>query len=386
MKLVLAHDSFTQLGGAERVFLCMADIFPEAPIYTLVLDKNIAKQLPTQILHRIRVTKLQCLYNVFPVFQYLLPLIPFALRLTKLPKCDVLFSSSSAFAKGFRKPKGARHVNYCHTPTRFLWTDSEYFAQEVPKVLRFPAKIFLRWMKTWDLRVTKNVDVFVANSKEVQARIKKYYKRDSEVIYPFVDTEFWKPLHEDKAYRGKGIVQDAVSSTTLYTLHPNPYFLIAGRLHAHKHNDLVINACNDLGLNLHVVGTGRDEAHLRAIAGPAITFLGRISDEDLKNEYRGARGYIYPQVEDFGLMPLEAAACGTASIGVSLGGSLETIIPSITGEWFSVGNKNELKGLLQNWDESKYSVEALRAHAEEFSKKKFIAQIQGVVNAEIPNA
>ena len=361
MNVVLAHDSFTQLGGAERVFLELANLYPDAPIYVLVADKEIVDQLPESVRVRVRTTPLQFLYKLYHTFQHLLPFIPAALAVTRIPNCDVLISSSSAFAKGFKKPKGARHINYCHTPTRFLWSDREYIEQEVPFIVRWPAKLFLWWFKRWDLLAAKNVDVFLANSAETQARIKKYYGRDSQVVYPFVDMEFWKQ-HSDKKQETK-----------------NKYFLIAGRLHAHKHNDLVVEACTELGLRLHVVGAGRDEAHLKSIAGPTITLLGRVSDEQLRREFAYAEAYIYPQLEDFGLMPIEAAAAGTPTIGINEGGSRETIVPGTTGDWFTRGNKEELKALLQKWDKSRYSREELQKHAEKFSKELFSETVKAAV-------
>lgn len=439
MNVVLAHDSLTQLGGAERVFLEMAEMFPDAPIYVLVADPRVIAQLPEAVQKRIITTKLQWLYRLYPNFQHLLPFIPFVLWLTRIPKCDVLLSSSSAFAKGFRKPKGpalslrggsvtkqstvssseqsrlprrsqsltprndarAVHINYCHTPTRFLWTDREYIVQEVPWIVRIPARIFLWWMKGWDLRAAKKVDVFLANSKEVQMRIKQFYNRESEVVYPFVDTEVWKPTVsaelrvQSAELRGQNDVSlntqhsrlpapEAVGNGGQAALNTKSYFLIAGRLHAHKDNDLVVEACNELGLQLHVVGSGRDEAHLKSIAGPTITFLGRIGDEALRQEFSGARGYIYPQLEDFGLMPVEAASCGTATIGVAVGGSRETIVPGKTGEWFERGNKVDLMRVLRVWDESKYSVEELQAHASKFSKEIFKEKVVVVVNSQFP--
>lgn len=380
MKVILAHDSLTQLGGAERVFLEMAHMYPDAPLYLLVADKNILSQLPESIRARVHTTALQSLYTMYGKFQHLLPFIPAVLATTRLPDCDVLLSSSSAFAKGFKKPNGAKHINYCHTPTRFLWSDREYIEQEVPWIVRWPAKLFLRWFKRWDLRAAGNVDVFLANSTETQARIKKYYGRDSEVVYPFVDMEFWK----QSSAKGTGLRAKSESELGL-PLNPNPlalspsYFLIAGRLHAHKHNELVVEVCTELGLQLHVVGAGRDEEHLKSIAGPTVTFLGRVSDEQLRNEFANAQAYVYPQLEDFGLMPVEAAAAGTPTIGISEGGSRETIVPGVTGEWFARGNKDELKVLLQKWDKSRYSGEELMAHARKFSKERFSEKIKAVV-------
>ncbi len=375
-RVVLAHDSFTQLGGAERVVLGMAEASPEALIFVVVADEWILQQLPEAVRRRVRTSPLQWVYRVFPRFQYLLPLVPLAVWLTRIPACDVLLSSSSAFAKGFRKPAGAIHVDYCHTPTRFLWTDVAYVRQEVPWLLRLPARIFLWWMKRWDVSVARAVDVFIANSVEVQQRIKAYYHRESEVVYPFVDTEFWDSA---QCLVPSAQLEDKVELSTKHFALSTNYFLIAGRLHAHKNNDLVVRVCSRLGLPLHVVGAGRDETYLRSIAGPTVQFLGRVSDEVLRQEYEGARAYIFPQLEDFGLMPVEAAACGTPTIGLNVGGTRETIVPGVTGEWFSQGDEEQLAKLLQEWDDEKYNPEVLREHAKKFGKERFVEQLTHIV-------
>jgi glycosyltransferase involved in cell wall biosynthesis len=163
-----------------------------------------------------------------------------------------------------------------------------------------------------------------------------------------IDTDFWKPT------KLKG-----------------DYFLIAGRLQAHKHNELIVKVCSELGLPLHVVGTGRHEQYLRSIAKSSVKFLGRVSDQVLRDEYSGAKAFIYPQVEDFGLMPIEAASCGTATIAQAAGGSLETVIPGKTGAFFETPTPEALKQLLANWDHSAFNTEDLRAHAAQFSEKTF---------------
>jgi glycosyltransferase involved in cell wall biosynthesis len=346
MKIILGHDSFTQLGGAERVFSAIRKIYPNSPVRTLVIDKRLQAYVEGW---NIKSSWLQGLYNLHPRLQYFLPFIPMALCTLRTGGCNLLVTSSSGFIKAIRAPKGAVHVNYCHTPTRFLWIDPEkYLKQEVPIFLRPFMHAYLQWLKRWDLRAARRVDYFVANSVEVQKRIKKFYNRESVVITPFVDVNFWKNT------RPKG-----------------DYFLIAGRLQAHKGNELIIEIFNELGLPLHVVGTGRQEKFLRSIAKPNITFLGRLSDEALRNEYSGALGYLYPQFEDFGLMPLEAAACGTATLGLAKGGSLETIIPGQTGELFSTQERESIKAQILNWKPEKYTSAALRSHAENFSEEVF---------------
>ncbi|MCC7356507.1 MAG: glycosyltransferase [Candidatus Doudnabacteria bacterium] len=347
INIALAHDSFTQLGGSERVFDCIHELYPDAPVYTLVADEKYRNLFDDWDL---RTSFIQHLYLIKKNLQYWLIFIPLALKFMK-PQAKVVLSSSSSFIRNLNVDKNSIHVNYCHTPARFLWGEQEYAAQELPKILKplYPLLMkYLSWMQKWDYAHAQKVTHFIANSAEVQSRIKKYYNRDSVVIHPFVDVNFWKPT------RSK---QD--------------YFLIAGRLHAHKNNEKIVEIFNELGWPLHVVGTGRQEEYLRSIAKPNITFLGRVSDEVLRDEYSGAKGYIYPQFEDFGMMPLEAAACGTATLGLARGGSLETIEPGVSGELFSDVTKDSIKTYIQAWDHLKYNLQALQNHANKFSKESF---------------
>ncbi len=355
-KVTLAHDSFTQFGGAERVAEALHQIYPEAPMLTLAIDKQYREGLRNW---NIKTSFLQHLYFLMPRMQYWLPLIPLAVFLLR-SSSQILLSSSSSFIRNIRTKKGSIHINYCHTPARFLWTEDGYALVELPWLLKpfYPVlKIFLQWMKLWDFKAAQRVTYFIANSKEVQRRIKLYYKRDSIVIPSFVDMSFWRK-----------------------TVPKQSYFLIAGRLHAHKNNELVVRIFNELGLELHVVGTGRQESYLKSISKSNISFYGKVSDTALRDQYSGAIGFIYPQLEDFGMMPLEAAACGTASLGLALGGSLETIIPGVTGELFLRPEHNLVLEAIKKWDHSKYSEENLISHANGFSKLIFSQKIQNFVN------
>ncbi|MEK7618523.1 MAG: glycosyltransferase [Patescibacteria group bacterium] len=355
MRVAIVHDSFTQMGGAERVVEVLHEIFPHAPVYTLVLDK---KLLPKYGAWDIRTTWLQYFYGLIPKLQYWLFLIPWAVSAIRIKNADIIISSSSGFVKNISAPKGAVHINYCHTPARFLWIDRGYVKEEVPLFLKPIVSIFLWWMRKWDLRGSKRVNGFIANSKEVKKRIFNVYRRESEVIYPPIDIEFWYPT-EPK--------QD--------------YFLVAGRLHAHKKIDWVVEIFNELGLPLHVVGTGRKEKYLRSIAKPNIKFLGRVSDEMLRDEYSGARALIYPQVEDFGLMPLEAAACGTPTLAFASGGALETVVPGATGELFESYDKEKIKNLILNWKAENYQPEKLNVQAKKFTKENFSNQLRELVKS-----
>lgn len=358
MNIVLAHDSYTQYGGAERVMEALHELYPASPVMTLVADKKMKQHM---LGWDVRTSPLQWLYEKYPHFQHLFPFIPIALRFFYITDhADILLSSSSSFIKGIPKPAGSKHVNYCHTPTRFLWVDPEHAYREIPKILHVPAKFYMRWLRNWDYRKAQSVDYFIANSEEVKKRIAKYYGRESEVIQPFVDTEFWKPVSQKQNY-----------------------FLVAGRLQYAKGIDTVIQVCNDLKLPLHVVGTGRYESHLRSIAGPTVVFLGKITDEQLRIEYSGARAFIYPQLEDFGIMPLEAAACGTATIGLNRGGTLETVVRGETGELIETMSSEALTSTLQIWNEAKYNESKLIAQARNFSKEIFQKKIREFINKVI---
>lgn len=353
-KITLAHDWFTQFGGAERVFVALHEMYPESLVYTLAYDKKLAKYFPGFVF---KTSFLQFFYKIVPSLQYLFLLIPLAVKSLKKPDSKILLSSSSSYIKGLRVKTRTVHINYCHTPTRFLWTEPGYVEEEVPFFFRTIMKLYLKGLKKWDLAAAKKVDFFIANSKEVQKRIKEFYFRDSEIIYPFVDVDFWKKTREKENY-----------------------FLIAGRLQAHKNNELIVKIFTKLNKPLHVVGTGRQEEYLKSIAGPNINFFGRLSDEELREQYSGALAFIYPQFEDFGIMPLEAASCGTATIGWAKGGSLETIIPGITGELFEKQNEEELINIIQRWDSSKYSEVNLFSHAKKFNKQRFKAEIENFIS------
>jgi len=421
MKIALAHDSFTQLGGAERVVDALHELFPDAPVFTLVFDPKFKAKYKNW---DIRTSGLQTLYLSLGKLQYLLPLIPWGVDNLDFKGFDLVISSSSGFVKNIWVPKNCVHVNYCHTPTRFLWSDPLYVKQEVPLLIRPLVRLLLRHMKKWDYKSSQRVTKFIANSKEVQARIKKYYGRDSDIIYPFIDTDFWHPTpipviarsaegeaipssrrhseprvhprgEESLYYEDEILRSDALSQNDAME---RGYFLLAGRLQAHKQNELIIEIFNEIGLPLHVVGTGRREEYLRSIAKPNIKFFGFLSNERLREEYSNAKGFIFPQLEDFGLMPLEAAACGTATLALGQGGALETIIPGVTGEFFgqdvaaATGRHNQemeagglrykpqIKSLLLSWNPQKYKADDLRQQAEKFSKEKFKQQILELVN------
>lgn len=367
MKIALAHDSFTQLGGAERVLEALHEMFPEAPVFTLVFDPMLKEKYKNW---DIRTSALQPLYAALGKFQYMLPLITYGVESFDFSGYDLVITSSSTFIKNIRLPKNTKHICYCHTPTRFLWSDPDYVKQEVPFGMRWFINLILKKLKKWDYLGAQRVTKFIANSKEVQSRIKKYYNRDSEIVYPFVENKFWIDFPQPQGLANEEFPNQG-------PLKQN-YFLLAGRLQPHKNNEMVVELFNELNLPLRVAGVGRQEQYLKSISKSNIEFLGKVSDSELIDQYKSAQGFIYPQVEDFGLMPLEAAACGTATIAKGQGGALETILPGVTGEFFN--STDELKNIIQKWDSNKYKISSLREQASKFSKEKFKDSILNIVN------
>ncbi len=358
--VVLAHDSFTQYGGAERVIEAISEIYPNSEIYTLATDPKVLRHLAGKVF---KTSFLNLFYKIIPKLQWWFPFAPAALRFLKIRNAKVVISSSSAYMKGLRKPEGSIHIDYCHTPTRFLWSDIVYAEGEVPKILRPLMRAYLLWLRKWDLKAASNVDYFIANSKEVQNRIKRYYNRESKLIYPYIDTNFWRNSKSKQNY-----------------------YLVAGRLTPYKGYEKVIEIFNELGLRLHVIGEGRYSSYLQSIANRNIIFFGRVSDKELRDQYSSAQAFIYPQVEDFGLMPLEAASCGTPTIALAKAGSLETVLPGITGELVENFDSETVKNLIHNWDVTKYNPERMKQHAMSFSKDVFQENIRNYVNEVINHA
>ena len=353
-QVILAHDSFTHFGGAERVANAFHEIYPASPMYTLAVDPKISKSYPDI---QFKTSFIQYLYNLVPKLQLWFTIVPIALRFLNIQPTKVILSSSSAYMKGLRKPKGSVHINYCHTPTRFLWNDYIYAENEVAKPLRHLARLYFAWLRRWDLRAVRGVDHFIANSKEVQSRIKTFYNRDSTVIYPFVDTAYWQP---------SSAKQD--------------YYLIAGRVTPYKGYDTIVKIFNDNGLPLHLVGDGRYLSYLKSIARSNVTFFGKVPDDELRNQYSSAKAFIYPQIEDFGLMPLEAASCGTPTIALAKAGSLETVDHGVSGFLIEEFNTQTFGDSLKQMAQINFTQETMRLHAEKFSKQRFLDEIKSFVD------
>lgn len=355
MKIALVHDYLTQDGGAEKVLSVLQSIWPEAPTFVLFHDP---KRVPRFNGKDIRTSFLQKMPLIRSKFQWYLPLMPTATEHYDLEGFDVVVSSTSAFAKGVVTQPGTIHVCYCHTPTRYLWTDALSYVEElrVPRFIKAMLPPLLSLLRIWDRHAAERVDVFVANSETVKGRIKKYYGRDSEVIHPPVET-------------GDFAISDA----------PKTYFLAGGRLVAYKRFDLIVDAANKTGLPLKIFGTGPVLAELKKQAKPNVQFLGRVPDKDLPALYAGAKAFIHPQEEDFGITAVESMAAGRPVIALKKGGAIETVIDGVTGHLFEEQSWEELADYLIRFDDSQWNPAAIKAHAERFSRAAFMDRIRALV-------
>lgn len=369
MKVALIHDHLAQDGGAEKVLEVFSKMFPAATIYTLLYDKkNVNKRYPGR---RIDVSIIQKMPGGVRFYQWFLPFMPLAVEFFDLREYDLVLSDTSSFAKGVITPPDVPHICYCHTPTRYLWSDTHQYINELKynKFIKKIASIILNRVRLWDRLAADRVDYFIANSRAVQARIKKYYRRDSLVIYPPVETDqfFIAPELGD-------------------------YFLIGCRLAPYKRVDLAIEVFKHLGpeYKLKIFGSGVDLKRLKKIARGCsqIEFLGQISDESKAELLSRCLAFLNPQEEDFGISQVEALASGRPVIAFKKGGALDIISEGENGLFFedqtlesmaSVVRKfmSDLKQGTSSWDSWKIRQQALKFSRENFSHqiKKFVKEV-----------
>ncbi|MDP2631599.1 MAG: glycosyltransferase [Candidatus Uhrbacteria bacterium] len=357
MKVALVHDHLTQNGGAERVLEALQAMWPEAPTFTLLYDK---KAVGSTFGHRnIQTSFLQKMPLSLKRPRWYLPLMPMATESYNLKNFDVIISSSSAFSKGIVPPTESLHICYCHTPTRYLWSNTHDYLTElnVPGPIKKLLPPVLSWLRTWDKLAADRVDYFIANSETVNRRISKYYQKSSFVIHPPVDID-----------------QFEISDR------PKEYYLIGGRLVYYKRYDLVIDAFNKLGLPLVVFGSGPMEKALKQKAEPNIKFLGRVSDQERAKLFADAIAFINPQEEDFGITPVESMAAGRPVIAYRKGGAIETIIDGVTGVLFDSQCWEEIADTILQFDHTNFDPKKIREHAEQYSLQNFRKNMHGFVN------
>ncbi|MGA2911307.1 MAG: glycosyltransferase [Candidatus Levyibacteriota bacterium] len=357
MKVVLVYDRVNKWGGAERVLLALHNIFPQAPLFTSVYNY---KKAPWAKVFNIKTSFLQNFPKAQTSHELYAGLMPLAFESLNFDDYDLVISVTSEAAKGIiTKPK-TKHICYCLTPTRYLWSGyNDYFKSSLFRLLTKPVVLYL---KSWDKIASQRPDEYLAISSEVQSRIKKYYGRDSTILYPPL------MLNVQKSNDGKA----------------GDYFLLVSRLtNFYKRVDIVIRACNDLKLPLKIVGSGSDQAKLKRMAGPTVEFLGNLTDEQLQVYYKNCRALIFPGREDFGLAMVEAQAFGKPVIAFRGGGALEIIQEGKTGEFFDEQTPESLKQVLKSFSDKSYNTKLCRENAERFSFAQFEKSLSSFLDKKI---
>ncbi len=357
-RIAIVHDYLVDSGGAERVVLALHEQFPDAPIYTSVHDRHTT--FPAINTLDIRTSFLQRLPVRKGNYKFLLPFYPVAFESLDLSGYDIVISSCSSFAKGVITGPDTLHICYCYTPPRFAWRYHEYTAQEQLGTLqRLLISTLVHPLRTWDFAAAQRVDHFVAISGITARRIWKDYRRESTIIAPPVDVDRFEPSAE---------IGD--------------YYLIVSRLAPYKRIDLAVEAFNHLQLPLKVVGAGADAARLRAMANRNIEFLGHLEESRLAELYAHSRAVIFPGVEDFGIVPLEANAAGRPVIAFAAGGALETVKERITGVFFREATADALARAVSATDVMAFDAQVMRHHALQYGKACFKERIAGFVQSK----
>jgi len=358
MRLALVHDWLTNLAGSERVLLALHELYPHAPIYTSVF---VPSQFPQLADAEVRTSFLQRVPGARTRHQAFSLLRTVAFERFDLSEYDVVISSSHAEAKGVITRPETLHICYCYTPIRYYWSGYHHYLQNprfgaLNPLVKAVMPYLSSYLRVWDRCAADRVDHFVAISRHVAARIKKYYRREAEVIYPPVNTSWLRP-----------------SSSV------DDFFLLVGRLIPYKRADIAVEAFNRLGLPLKIAGTGSELESLRRMAKPNVEFLGRVSDQELAELYSRCLALIFPQEEDFGIVPLEAMAAGRPVIAYRAGGALETVVEGETGLFFDRQDAECLADAVRRFDPGRFEPRKARAQALRFDVEVFKRKLERFV-------
>ena len=356
-KIALIHDMLVQEGGQERVLRALQELFPDAPTFVLIYDK---KNKEKYYLNKdIRTTFLQKMPGIEKKFQWYLPFMSAAIESHDLRNFDLVLSSSSSFAKGVITKPGAQHICYCHTPTRYLWSDWQGYVEDLPypDFIKKILPLYLSHLRNWDWFASQRVDKFLANSSAVRDRIKRYYNSDAQVIYPPVDT--------NKFYISNNL---------------GNYYLIGGRLVPYKRYDLAVSAFNRLDMPLKIFGIGSEFEKLKNIAKNNIKFLGEISEQEKAELYSKCIAFINPQEEDFGITAVEAQASGRPVIAYKAGGALEIVQAGVTGEFLEDQTWENLANTIIHFSPEKYNPQEIKNSVEKFNAERFKNEIKNFIN------
>ena len=358
MKIAIITDWLTNYGGAESVISALHDLYPKAPIYTTVYKPENMRELSK--LKNVQTTWLQKI--PFAKHQWLLSLMPTAIEMLNLDEYDVVLSSCHSVSKGVITKPNTLHISYCHTPMRYAWEswDFETRLQKFPRILHPLIRRQIKKIREWDYCAAQRVDKYIANSTYIGSQIEKHYKRNSHVIYPPVHTNKFQP-----------------------TNHPqNNFYLSVGRLIPYKKFDLLVETFNKFGLPLKIVGTGPDLKKIKTLAKSNVEILGNVDHKTLTDLYANCKAFLFPQIEDAGIVPLEAMSAGRPVIALNRGGSLDTMIDGKTGVFFEEQTVKSLTDAIQRFEKKDFDSKTIRQHAEQFDIEIFKKRIGDFVDEE----
>jgi glycosyltransferase involved in cell wall biosynthesis len=364
MRVALVHDWLTGMRGGEKVLEAIAGIYPDAHIFTLVhVPGAVTPQIEAR---RIHPSFIQRLPAAGRLYRHYLPLFPVAVEQFDLEGYDLVVSISHCAAKSVIRAPGARHLCYCLTPMRYAWDQfEEYFgAARVGRLGEAAYRPVMSWLARWDAATAHRADRFVAISRYVAARIARYYARSADVVYPPVDTGFFFPDGSD----------------------PAPSALVVSALVPYKRIDLAIEACAQAGIPLRIIGDGPELARLKRLAGPGVTFSGWIPAEEIREAYRRAGVVLLPGVEDFGIVPLEAQACGRPVVAVAEGGALETVADGVTGALVPARSPGTWAEAIRSTLEARLPAAPIRQHALAFGYERFVQEMTAEVDRVVASA
>lgn len=345
MKVAIVYDRVNKYGGAERFLESILSIFPDAPLFTLVHDAKSSSWVKSTKVVSTFLNKIPFLRSRHEI---LAPLAPMAFESLDLSSYDLVISVTSADAKAVLTNTKQVHLCICLTPTRYLWSGFKTYKKDLK--MRFLPKFVLDYFRFVDLVISNRPDYYISISQEIQKRIKKYYQRESTVLYPPINNLFLKNYKK---------------------LQKEDFYLVAGRQVVYKKNNLAIKCFNKLNKKLFVVGTGSELSKLKKIARKNITFLGQVSDSELVKLYQQAKGLVFSGVEDFGLIPLEAQALGTPVIAYNAGGAKETVVDGVTGILFKKQTVKSLSKAISRFEKTNIKAENCINNAKKFSEDRF---------------
>jgi len=352
MKVAIVHYWFVGMRGGEKVVEALCDIFPQADIFTHVYVPDAVSETIRR--HRVTTTFIGSLPFAARLYKRYLPLMPLALEQLDLRGYDLIISSESGPAKGIIPSPSALHVCYCHSPMRYLWNMFHDYRNQAGRVTKLIMPPLAHYLRLWDAASADRVDCFVANSETVAARIRRYYRREAEVIWPPVDTDAFTPVPESE--RGD-------------------YMLMVGELVAYKRPELAVEAVNRMRAKLVIIGGGEMLHRIRRLAGPTVTVLGPCPFEDLRHHYARCQALIFPGEEDFGIVRVEAMASGRPVIAYGRGGATETVLPNVTGLLFDEQTPEAIIDAVEQCRVIDFDPQKIAAHAGQFSRQRFIAQM-----------